>query len=182
MTGNGKFFWIQCKNFPLPRNIKSTKRFHSVMTSMTIFTQVRIHPTLYGFSQYRSYTDFDSKLDGFWLGLLTNCKVKKVKQILICSKHGHWRHNRVKSFLFLGFLGNSNFQVKFFALYYHSWLGISALKIFRLGFLDPFVTGWQCGSVVFHYWNHHKSVNFIIQLLSNNLSIVSAFRPFNGHG
>jgi len=32
---------------------------------MTIFTQVKIHVTSYGFGQCRSYTDFDIKLDRF---------------------------------------------------------------------------------------------------------------------
>jgi len=33
--------------------------------SMTISFKVKIHLTSYGFSQYRSYTDFNIKLDGF---------------------------------------------------------------------------------------------------------------------
>jgi len=35
------------------------------------YDKVKIYLTLYGFSQYRSYTDFDFKLDGYWLRLLT---------------------------------------------------------------------------------------------------------------
>jgi len=51
---------------------------------------------------------------GYWLGLLSNCKVKR---ILARSKHGHWRYNWVKSFRFLGFLGNGKkFSGEIFAL------------------------------------------------------------------
>jgi len=37
-----------------------------------IYSKVKIHLTLYGFSQYRSYMDFNLKLDRYWLGLLIN--------------------------------------------------------------------------------------------------------------
>jgi len=61
---------------------------------MTMFTQSP--STSYEYSQYRSFTDFDIKLDGIYTdicqGLLINYEVK---QILI------W-----KSFRFLGFFGN----------------------------------------------------------------------------
>jgi len=39
----------------------------------------------------------------FWIELLTKYEIR---QVLICNKHGHWRHNYVKSFRFLRFLEN----------------------------------------------------------------------------
>jgi len=55
------------------------------MTSMAMFCllKVKIYVTLYTFSQYRSYTDFDIKktvLYRYWLGLLNN---NKIQQILV---------------------------------------------------------------------------------------------------
>jgi len=57
---------------------------YSIMTNDHVYCllKVKICLTSYGFSQYRSYTD----LNGYWLGLLTNCEVKK---ILSWNKHGH---------------------------------------------------------------------------------------------
>jgi len=59
--------------------VKKPQWFHSAMTPMTMFThKVKIYLTLFGFSQYRCYTDFIIKLDGFiWIliGLLTNYKI-----------------------------------------------------------------------------------------------------------
>jgi len=35
------------------------------MTALAMLLKIKIHPASYGFSQYRSYTDFDINLDGF---------------------------------------------------------------------------------------------------------------------
>jgi len=51
---------------------------------MTMFTQSHNPSNFNGFSQHRSYTNFDIKIDGFtriFAGLLTNYEVKQ--QILI---------------------------------------------------------------------------------------------------
>jgi len=52
---------------PLPRNHQKQKWFHLVMTSMTMYfiLKFKIDIISYGFSQYRGYTDFGIKLDGF---------------------------------------------------------------------------------------------------------------------
>jgi len=53
------------------------------------FSVLKIHLLLYGFSQYRSYTDFHIKLDGFvqiGVGLLN---YYGIKQVLISSKLNH---------------------------------------------------------------------------------------------
>jgi len=109
----------------LPRNRQKPKWFRSVMTSKTMFTQSQNPSTFYGFSQYRN---------GFiriLLGLLTNYKVK---QILIWSKLGLWRHNWGKSFRFFwggrrDFLVTKEFSGDIFCIVFRKFFHIYNNKI-----------------------------------------------------
>jgi len=107
---------------------------------MYCLLKVKINLTSFEFSQCWSHTDFGIKLDGY--RLLTNYEVK---QILIWSKRGHWRHNRVKSFRILGFLVTKrNFQAKFYRIVFRKFFTffynrISTNCSLPLSFLEKFI-------------------------------------------
>jgi len=93
-----KVFWTQCKKFfTFTEKSSKTKWFHSVMTSMTMcLLNAKTHMTLYRFNQYRSYTDFDIKLDGFipdtdiGLDFLNNYEINWIQlKIEYCSNSSY---------------------------------------------------------------------------------------------